>query len=103
MIEQYSAAGEVRGVILGLISAITAVNLKQDESSKPEVQHEYEVGGKKMLDHLANEESLIHQISPLTSKRTRETLQKARASYPEPESKEHLLILLNDYGMLNRF
>ena len=94
MIEKYKSESEVRKTTLGIISAITAVNLKQ-EKTIPKEQPEYERGGRETLSCLVDPESLIHRIRPDLMKNHRETIEKAKELYPSLESKEYLLSLLN--------
>jgi len=93
MLEQYSARGERRRIKLGIISAITAVNLKKDGSS-PEEQPQYENGGRKVLEDLADPEKMIHQVNPSLMERHKEIIEKARFTYPDFESRDYLLELL---------
>lgn len=99
MVERFARRNEIGYVKLGLISAITAVNLKIDGTSPNEQPH-YESSGKKVLDYLADKESLIHVISPQISERNEETIEKARESFPEPQSIDPLLTLLSEYSRL---
>lgn len=94
MIERYSAGNERRYVKLGLISAITAVNLKEDGSSPKEQPH-FESSGKKVLDHLANPESLMHQINPLLNRKYRGVIEKAKELFPKFGSRPYLIKLLS--------
>ncbi len=99
MMEKYSARKEIRYVKDGLISAITAVNLKID-GTNPKKQKEYEIPGKEILNHLADKDSLIYTIAPRIYEENIELIEKARESFPEPNSLDLLLTLLKIYSRL---
>jgi len=90
-LEKYSSRGEVGRIKMGLISGIIATGLKE-EGKHP---NEYERGGRVVLGDLANTESLISRINTNLMKNHKETIEKARFLYPKPESRPHLLKLLN--------
>jgi len=96
MTEQFSKKNEIEKVKLGLIGAITAVNLKQEAKPLKE-QKEYEVTARKFLNYLADTESLIHKIYPHVLEEHEDTIQKAREKFPEPESLDYLQKLLEMY------
>ena len=58
MLEKYSAASERRRIKLGLISAITAVNLKHDGTSSTD-QPTYQESGRKILEVLEDPDKRI--------------------------------------------
>ena len=97
MVERFARRNEIGYVKMGLISAITAVNLKIDGTS-PDQQPQYEADGRKVLDYLVNKESSIHEIAPKVLEENEELIEKARDRFPEPESLDSLLTLLNIYS-----
>jgi hypothetical protein len=99
MIEKFSRRQEISYVKNGLISALTAVNLKEEGKDLSEYKP-YEEGGKKVLDRLANPESLIHRIAPQMREEKMEIIEKARESFPELNSLEYLLTLFETYRQL---
>jgi len=90
IVEKFTRRGEIRRIKGGLISAITAVNLRK-EGKDPS---DYESSGKKILEDLANPQSLIHQINTSLMKNHKETIEKAKSTYPTFESRNYLLELL---------
>lgn len=97
MVERNTKLNEIGYVKLGLISAVTAVNLKIEES--PHLQPHYETA-KKALDYLVDRKSLIHEIAPAVFERNKEKIEEARETFPEPRSLDILLALLDDYSRL---
>jgi len=93
MLEQYSRASEIRRIRLGLIGAITAVNIKADGTSRQQ-QRDYEEGGRKVLEDLSNPESKINRIYPRLLEKHGETIEKAKSKYPTLESRDYLLNLM---------
>lgn len=96
MREKHQDEFELRKVKNGLIGAINAAHLKQ-EIKPPKKQKEYEITARKFLNYLANPESLIHEIFPYVLEEHEDTIQKARETFPEPESEEYLQKLLEMY------
>ena len=96
MIERFTRKNEIAYVKMGLISAITAVNLKIEEKSP----NEYESSGRRILNHLADKESLINSIAPRVFERNREIIEETRESFPEPKILDSLLTLFNEYCKL---
>ncbi len=96
MIENFARKAEIEKVKLGLIGAITTVNLKQEAEPLKE-QKEYEVTARKFLNYLADTESLIHKIYPHLLEEHGEIIEKARETFPEPESGEYLQKLLDAF------
>jgi len=90
MVERTAKRNEIYRVRLGVISAITAVNLRQDGKDPTE----FEPSGKQVLEDLASPKSLIRQINPPYMRTHKEIIEKARSTYPTPESKPYLLRLL---------
>lgn len=94
MLEQYSRASERRRISNGIISAITAVNLKADGSS-PEEQKNYEDSGRKILEELSNPESKINDIYPQLLNKHGKLIEEVKCTYPTLESRDHLLNLMS--------
>ncbi|MEM5872382.1 MAG: hypothetical protein QXD55_00760 [Candidatus Aenigmatarchaeota archaeon] len=90
--EKYSKKSEIRKVRLGLIGAITAVNLKQEGNEK-EFKN-YEEQARNILNYLADPDSLAYEALPILKEHT-DTIEKARESFPEPEALNHLQKLLD--------
>jgi len=96
MIEEYSREAEIRKIKLGLFGAITAVNLRQEGKDKESKQ--FEPVARDFLNYLADPESLIHKIRPNIFEENKDIIEKARETFPEPESFNYLQKLLDVYG-----
>jgi hypothetical protein len=90
MVEKFRRESEIRRIKNGLISAITAVNIRQEGRDSSE----YENGGRTALEDLANPESLINEIKPYLLKDHKETIEKAKSAYPTLDSRTYLTELL---------
>ena len=93
--EKYSAGSEVRKVNLGIMGAIITVKLNRE--GRTNEMKAYELPAKRMLDYLANPESLIHKIRPHVFEEHEDVIEKARETFPQEESLDHLQRLLNMY------
>jgi len=96
MREKYQDESELRKVKNGLFVTITTVISKQDLSNL-EHQSECKAAGKEFLKYLADPESLINRIYQRIFEENRDTIEKAREKFPEPESLDHLQKLLEMY------
>jgi len=97
--EKYSKKAELRKVKNSLQVAILAVNTKEDGTS-PESHSQLQASGKKILDYLADPESLIHKIYPHILEEHGDIIEKAREKFPEPESRDYILTIFNAYSRL---
>jgi hypothetical protein len=93
--EKYSRDSYVRKIRLGLISALTAVNLKEECGT---AFSEYNEPGKKTLEEISNPHSDIYSIYPDLFKKNESTIENALRYYPKPESREYLLALLASFS-----
>lgn len=89
--EYYSSKSEVRRVKNGLISAVTAVTLKQENN--PDFS-EYDGSATEILSELADTESKIYQAFPELRVKIIEKAMEAKEIYPNPEAIPYLMNLL---------
>jgi len=85
--EQYSARSLVRTVSYGMISAITAVNLRQEGNSDFD---EYDKAAKSVLKQLSDVENELYRAFPQLRERIAENVKKANELYPNIEALPHL-------------
>ena len=89
--EKYSAVSAVRGAMLGVLSAIMAVNLLQEKN--PEAPS-YEASGKATLDKLSDGGSDVYMAMPGLRKNLTEIAGKANGLFPSPDAMPYLQDLL---------
>jgi hypothetical protein len=87
IMEQYSARSLVRTVSYGMISAITAVNLRQEGNSDFD---EYDKAAKSVLKQLSDVENELYRAFPQLRERIAENVKKANELYPNIKALPHL-------------
>jgi hypothetical protein len=87
IMEQYSARSLVRTVSYGMISAITAVNLRQEGNSDFD---EYDKAAKSVLEQLSDGENELYRAFPQLRERIGKNVKKANELYPNIEALPHL-------------